>query len=67
MVKCKQCKKETRIVCLCGLCPSCNGSEDRLREFSIKLKGRLCNGIEYKSDEIRYVIDKISEEIKNES
>ena len=27
MVKCNKCGKETNVVCLCGVCPKCNGIE----------------------------------------
>ena len=44
MVTCKKCKKDTNIVCLCGLCPRCNGMDKKLAN----------------SSEIRKKIDEIS-------
>lgn len=31
-MKCKKCGKETNVVCICGICPKCNGMEDILKE-----------------------------------
>jgi len=32
MVICKKCGKETRVVCLCGHCPECNGTSRIMNE-----------------------------------
>lgn len=32
MVKCKKCGKETRVICLCGVCPDCNGIAKDMEE-----------------------------------
>lgn len=32
MVICKQCKQETLVVCICGLCPKCSGTEELMNE-----------------------------------
>lgn len=44
-MNCKKCGKETMIVCLCGICPKCNGTEEKMKkgfdEFINKLKGEF--------------------------
>ena len=57
MTRCKQCNKETRVICICGLCPSCNGTEERINElYDLGHKiGELANkGLPYEKEEKKW-------------
>ena len=35
---CRRCNREVNVVCICGICPRCNGTEEEMREEFNKWK-----------------------------
>lgn len=31
-MNCKKCKKEVNVICICGVCPMCNGRGEEFKE-----------------------------------
>ena len=51
MVKCKECGKETNVVCICGICMECNEekftTEERIKRLESSLMLLGINGLAY--------------------
>jgi len=75
-MNCKKCGKETKIVCICGICPKCNGTDKIMKEdfdkFINKLKeethwSKIKDGSgAWSPGEVGIKIDKCILEVKDE-
>ena len=41
-MECKKCKKDSSVLCICGVCPKCNGTEEIMKmQFDAIMKKEI--------------------------